>query len=131
MAMSEVAAETRDILQRAVVALAQPADVQLSLFPDFVCKADELALDFEDGLYELVGHKDEITGEQQANLDALDRLLSGMNDSQDASVWTEEALRTHPAWVEVRTAAAATAAAFGWELTRPMQSRAIYIPSSK
>lgn len=97
MGMSEGAAATRDILQRAVVALAQPAEVQLSLFPDFVCRADELALDFEDGLYELVGHEDEITGEQKATIEELDRLLSGMSDSQDASVWTEEALGTHPA----------------------------------
>ncbi len=42
----------RNQLQRAITALAQPAEVQLSLFPDFVCKADELALDFEDDLYE-------------------------------------------------------------------------------
>ncbi len=47
----------RNLLEQAVVALAQSADVQLSLFPDFVCKADELALNFEDGLYEIVGHE--------------------------------------------------------------------------
>jgi hypothetical protein len=34
-------------LMLSVQALAQPAEVQLSLLPDFVCKADELALDFD------------------------------------------------------------------------------------
>jgi hypothetical protein len=31
---------------RSVQALAQPADVQPALFPDFVCVGDELANDF-------------------------------------------------------------------------------------
>lgn len=121
----------RDQLQRAVLALTQPADVQLSLFPDFVCKADELALDFEDGLYELVGHENEITVEQKAAVEALDQIITRMSGEQNASFWTEEALRTHPTWEEIRTAAKATAVAFGWELRRPPPSGAIYIPAGR
>ncbi len=34
-------------LKHSLQALAMPAEVQLTLFPDFVCKADELALDFD------------------------------------------------------------------------------------
>jgi hypothetical protein len=34
-------------LQHAVQVLALPADIQLSLFPDFASKVDELALDFD------------------------------------------------------------------------------------
>ncbi len=34
-------------LKHSLQALAMPAEVQLSLYPDFVCKADELALDFD------------------------------------------------------------------------------------
>jgi hypothetical protein len=33
-------------LQHLLQALAMPPDVQLALLPDFVCKADELAMDF-------------------------------------------------------------------------------------
>jgi len=117
----------RDRLQRAVLALAQPAEVQLSLFPDFVCKADELALDFEDGLYELVGHEDEITLPQRAAVDALDKLLSSMSGGQNAAFWTEDAVRSHPTWEEIRTAAKSTIAAFGWEFRRPPPSNAVYI----
>ena len=106
----------RDQLERAILALAQPAEAQLALFPDFVCKADELALDFEDGLYELAGHEHELTEAQRAALDALDGLLAGMSGERNAGFWTEEALRSHPTWEEIRSAARATAAAFGWEL---------------
>jgi hypothetical protein len=121
----------RDQLQRAVLALAQPAEVQLSLFPDFVCKADELALNFEDGLFELVGHEDEITGEQRAAVDALDQLLLRMSGKHNASFWTEEALRSDATWEMVRTKAKAAAAAFGWELRPPPPSGAVYVPAGR
>lgn len=117
----------RGQLERAVLALAQPPEVQLALFPDFVCKADELALDFEDGLYELVGHEDGITAGQRAALDALDGLITGMSGERNASFWTEEALRSHPTWEAIRSAARAAAVAFGWELRPPGPSGAIYI----
>lgn len=121
----------RDQLQKAVLALAQPADVQLSLFPDFVCKADELALDFEDGLYELVGHENEITAEQKAAVGTLSQIITRMSGKQNSSFWTEEALHTHPTWEEIRSAAKATAAAFGWELRCPTTSDAMYVPSGR
>ncbi|HEY0312212.1 MAG TPA: hypothetical protein VGC56_06920 [Allosphingosinicella sp.] len=121
----------RDQLKRAVLALAQPPEVQLGLFPDFVCKAEELALDFEDGLYELVGHEDEITAQQRAAVDALDALLAIMSGQGNASFWTEEGVRSDPKWEEIRTAAKATAAAFGWELRPPGPSGAIYVPAGR
>jgi hypothetical protein len=121
----------RDQLEWAVLALAQPSEVQLGLFPDFVCKADELALDFEDGLLQLVGHDDEVTAEQRVALNALDALIIGMSGQRNASFWTEEALRSHPKWHEIRTAAKATAAAFGWELRPPGPSGAIYIGAGR
>lgn len=121
----------RDQLQRAVLALAQPANVQLSLFPDFVCKADELALNFEDGLYELVGHENEITPEQRSAVDALDQIITDMSGKPNASFWTEEALRSHPTWDEIRSAAKAVVVAFGWELKRPPPSGAVYIPAGR
>ncbi|WP_280279146.1 hypothetical protein [Sphingomonas sp. CBMAI 2297] len=112
-------------MQRAILALAQPAEVQLSLFPDFVCKADELALDFEDGLYELVGHEHEVTAEQRGAIDALDAVLVSM--SGPTGFWTEEALRTHPTWERIRELAKAVAVAFGWELRIPPPSNAFYV----
>lgn len=119
----------RNQLQRAVVALALPADVQLSLFPDFVCKADELALDFEDGLYEMVGHEDQFSGEQRAAIDALDKLLLSKSGEQHASFWDETAVREHPFWEEIRIAAKEAAATFGWDLHILPSSSAVYVPA--
>jgi len=119
----------RTQLQKAVLALAQPANVQLSLFPEFVCKADELALDFEDGLHELVGH--EISGEQRAAVEALEEIITSMSGEQNASFWTEEALRSDPTWDDIRSAAKAVLIAFGWEPRTPSPSGAIYIPARR
>ncbi|HEV2596822.1 hypothetical protein [Sphingopyxis sp.] len=119
----------RNQLQHAVLALAQPAEVQLALFPDFVCKADELALDFEDGLYELVGHESDVSAEQRAALDALDSLLVSMSGQHNAAFWTDEAVRSDEKWEDIRSAAKATAKIFGWELRPPPPSGAIYIPA--
>jgi hypothetical protein len=121
----------RGRLQRSILALAQPADIQLSLFPDSVCKADELALDFEDGLYELVGHEHEITSPQRASIDALDRLISEMSGEQNAAFWTEDAVRSHPIWEEIRAAAKTVLAVFGWEFQQPPPSGAVYIPAGQ
>jgi len=114
-------------LERAVLALAQPAEVQLTLFADFVCKADELALDFDDGLS--MSRKEQMSSEQRAAIDTLDQLLARMSGEQNAPLWTEEALRSGPVWEEVRSAAKAVAAAFGWTLRRPPPSGATYIPA--
>jgi hypothetical protein len=88
----------RNQLQRAVIALAQPADIQLSLFPDFVRKADELALDFEDGLYEMVGHEGQFSEQQRGTIDVLNALISSKMGEQHAAFWNETAVRDHPLW---------------------------------
>jgi hypothetical protein len=115
-------------LERAILALAQPADVQLGLFPDFVCKADELALDFEDGLYELIGHETEITPAQRQAIDALDALLTEKSGEQNSRFWTDEAVQSDPIWERLRILAQAVALEFGWDLRRPPPSDAVYIP---
>lgn len=119
----------RNQLQRAVVALAQPADIQLSLFPDFVCKADELALDFEDGLYEMVGHEDQFSDDQRAAIDALHNLIFSKSGEQHASFWKETAVRKHPFWEIIRIAAKEAAVTCGWDLHSLPPSDAVYVPA--
>ena len=113
-------------LQRAIVALAQPADVQLGLFPDGVCKGDELALDFEEALPSL-WDKD-ISAEQQAAISALDVLILAMSGEKNVDFWTDQALlRSHPKWEEIRGSAKACAIAFGWNLQPPPPFGAVFI----
>lgn len=118
-------------LERAVLALAQPADVQLSLFPDFVCKADELALELEDALVELASFENKVAPEQRATVDALDKIIVEMSGPQNASFWTDDALRSHPTWETIRSAAKDVVGAFGWELRHPPPSGAIYITGGR
>jgi hypothetical protein len=119
----------RNQLQRAVIALAQPADIQLSLFPDFVRKADELALDFEDGLYEMVGHEGQFSEQQRGTIDVLNALISSKMGEQHAAFWNETAVRDHPLWEEIRIAAKDAAATIGWDLQSVPSSEAVYVPA--
>ena len=115
-----------DQLQRAVVALAQPAEIQVGLLPDGVCKGDELALDFEEALPNLSDKQ--VSAEQQAAISALDDLILAMSGERNIEFWTDESLlRSHPTWEEIRVSAKACAIAFGWDLRPPPPSGAIYI----
>jgi hypothetical protein len=70
--------------------------------------ADELALEFHD-LYLLVPQlvaQRRLTRQQSKAIDTVSRKLDDMSASQDTSLWMEDALRSHPAWVEVRQLAA-------------------------
>ncbi|WP_287002987.1 hypothetical protein [Sphingobium sp.] len=121
----------RNQLQRAVIALAQPAAIQLSLFPDFVCKADELALDFESGLDALVGYEHEISAEQRAAIEALDQLLFSMSGEKYAYFWTDEAVLTDPTWEAIRALARSAALIFSWDLSHVSPSDSVYVPGGK
>ena len=101
----------RNLLKHAILALAQPGEVQLSLFLDFVCRADELALNFEDGLYELVGHCDEVSESQLAAVRALETRLAEMSGGHNAELWTDDAVLSDPIWEDIRSLAKAAAAA--------------------
>jgi hypothetical protein len=112
-------------------ALACDADVQLTLFPDFVCKPHELASDY--------GHWSEaarsvfagqFSTEQLAALGAIDARLDAMSrggtDFKE-EVWAEEALSTKSQWTELRSLAKAALACFGWPAQKPPWGRSIYV----
>lgn len=119
--------QRRRKLERAVLALAQPADIQLSLFPDFVCKADELALDFEEAINGVVEHDGDLADHERLAIDELDRLILSQSGEKHLDFWTEEALLSDPIWEDIRNAARSAAETCGWELRRPPPSGAIYI----
>ncbi|WP_010578290.1 hypothetical protein [Leptospira alexanderi] len=110
----------RNLLLWSLQALAQPADVQVRLFPDFVSKADELALDF-DSAYRSARHVADIvpTNLQKDALDAIDAKLAGFSGESNAALWTESALAREPIWQEVRSLAKRALDAFNWSLGPP------------
>lgn len=95
-------------------ALAAPAEEQLARFPDFVVKADELALDFDDALRLVMDCPQiRLEPEQEHALERLDDTLERMSGEANAPLWTEGALRERDEWARVRRLARAALAALG------------------
>ena len=117
-----------DRLRWSILALAQPAEIQLSLFPGFACTGDELALNLEHALEELNADVREFSPDQQATLDALDAEIRKISGPHNADFWLEDdALRSHPTWDVIRRLAQTAAIAFGWGLEPPSPTEDVYI----
>jgi hypothetical protein len=111
---------TVERLKHALQALAAPADAQLSLFPDFAHKVDELALDFNHWCDVVVSNAGSaLTDHQRLLLEQLDDQLETMSGSSNADLCTELALRKRPEWEQVRILARAVLVSFGWSGNRP------------
>jgi hypothetical protein len=116
-------------LQWSIQAIAQDAHVQRSLFPHFVCVADELALDFAEhhGAFEDSASAASLTPAQRESIRALDRALDAMSGPEHADLWTDEALDRAPEWTALRTLARTVLARMHWPTTAPPTDRAIYV----
>lgn len=114
-----------------VRALAQPADLQLQLYPSFVCHADELALEFEEH-YALVLAlpEDTMSLEQRSAIAGLDEFLSSMSGERNADLWTEHGLRYAAEWNRVRALARDILQAMGWpDVPPPLDRGYVYVRS--
>ena len=102
-------------LCQVLVRLASPSQAQIDYLQHLGVAplADELALEFHD-LYLLVPQlaaQRVLTHQQRNAVDAVSRKLDDMSTCQDTSLWMEDALRSHPDWVEMRRLAAMAAKA--------------------
>ncbi len=106
----------RDQFRWSLQALACDAEAQRSLFPDFVCKADELALDYDH--WSEVARSffaGEFSGVQLAALAKIDSRLDAMGRGGaefEEVLWSEDALGTRPQWEELRSLAKLALACF-------------------
>ena len=114
-------------LEWSVRALAQPSKVQIGLFPDFACIADELALVFEESLRgaEAIGLP--LSDLVSEALRKLDGQLERMSGPQNATFWTDEALTSSEEWARVRALAIDAAQLAGWPLSPPEQNPQVYV----
>ncbi len=102
-------------LRNLLRALASPGEVALSYEPDETCRADELALDYDNFVHALIGNFGvECTAEQRASLLRVDELFDAMTKARQPELWTDEAVRSHPRWAEVRAAAQTALDAMWW-----------------
>ena len=103
-----------ELLRQTTTALAQPAEAQLQSLPDFVCKSDELALDFA-ASWQTARDCLELTfsSTQRRALNELDEALALMSGPENAELWTDEALKVSPEWDRVRSLATAALQSIG------------------
>ena len=106
---------TADDLRRALHALAQPAALQFSLFPDWVVVGDELATAFDEALKKHRASGASLSSQQDSSLDALDAYMTELSGPQDRAFWANPtALQRDSRWQNVRDLARAALAAFAW-----------------
>ena len=113
-------------------ALAAPAEIQLARFPDFVVKADELALDFDDAIILVRDCPQlDLTPAQVAALEAVDQALSAMSGPERGRFWTDSALRESAEWGRVRGLAARALRTLDAPVANPVPSQAVYVRGSR
>lgn len=111
-------------------ALACEPEDQLTLFPNFVCKPDELVADFAHwskvarsffaGLF---------SDDQLIALQAIDRHISAMSRGGtdfEETLWHEDALGSRPEWRALRELSKSALACFDWPMEKPPWGRSLY-----
>lgn len=119
----QVVSET---LRNSLLALASPAKVQLSIYPDFVCVGDELVLDFAEIYDQLDLTK--LTPKENNVISELDNFLtSHSGDKYKEHYLNNNMLSSSLVWQKIRLLAKEALISFGWEYIEPDKSCAIYI----
>jgi len=118
--------------RRSVQALAQPAGMQISLFPDFACVGDELALEFDEAHRAVLASDARLSAGQQETIADLDGTLEALSGEQNAAFWLErERLYADPRWETIRRRASAVLSAFGWPDEPPPRNDAVYVAAGR
>jgi len=91
-------------LKRAVQALAQPAHIQIELFPNFVAVGDELAIDFSEALEAfVVSGALHLKRHQSAAVTRLDAELARWSGPAHAEMWVNpDLLASDKRWESIR-----------------------------
>jgi hypothetical protein len=93
-------------LKSSLEALSHDGVAALELAPPGSCRPDELALKYDNfASAALANFANEFTSEQASILRRVNELLSDMSGPDNGSLWTEQAVCTHPRWREVRAEA--------------------------
>lgn len=110
----------RETFKASLQAMCQPAEVQLSLYPDGCVKTDELANDFA-FRWEVYRQNfgDDLTPEQIEAVNLVDSALDTMSVPRLVSLWTEESLASATEWKQVRDLAKVAISSFGWPESVP------------
>ena len=130
---SEIWTMNEEVLLRrfewSVRALAQRAYVQLSLYPEFVCVADELVLEFDEWRVKLLDTASASDWPKKATrlIEQLDRQISDMSGPPNEELWTDRALVGSEEWQKVRDLANELIHEMKWSNAPPPPDRDIYV----
>lgn len=105
--------------------IAQPYEIQKSLFPDFANVADELAVEWEGALDEL--NITSITDEQRSVIKKLDDYMLSISGPANIQYWNNTALCKSVEWQRMREMAIDILSIMHWGKTVPAKPKAIYI----
>jgi hypothetical protein len=116
-------------LKHSIQLLALSPQIQLKLLPDFVCKPDELALEF-DHWSEVVlrNFSSSLSSEQMCCIESIRRSFSDLT-RMGPEHWTEYAVRKSEEWKRLRTLSAAALESFGWAREVPPSHADEYVGS--
>ena len=110
-------------------AIAQPCEIQKSLFPDFANIADELAVEWEMALDELNDPlvASSLTSEQKLALKKLDDYMLSISGAANIQYWNNDALCGSVEWQKMRKMAIDILLIMNWENVVPAKADALYI----
>lgn len=103
----------------------QPSGIQISLFPDFINVAEQLAVEWEialdDIIYEL------LSVEQRSVIKEFDDYILSISGSEYMQLWNNDALLSSIEWEKMRALARKIVIIMGWSEIPPSYDNAIYI----
>ncbi len=107
-------------LQQTLQALAAPATVQLTMFPDLVANGERVMADFKLWRERALQKQDLLSAPQQGALVGLDAALQRMLQDSAVNLWNAEAVSSSPEWGQLRASARRALVAFAWSVDMPM-----------
>lgn len=110
-------------------AIAQPCEIQKSLFPDFANIADELAVEWEMALNELNDSQvaSLFSSEQKLAVKNLDDYMLSISGAANIQYWNNDALCRSVEWQKMRKMAIDLLLIMNWENVVPAKADALYI----
>jgi hypothetical protein len=113
-----------------VRALAQPAHVQLGLYPDFVCVGDELVLEFDEWRQKFLDSPvaSNWSEGRVRMIDEIDQQIVRMTDQHDEDLWLDRrALAERGEWGRLRELAERLIQEMNWSDDPPPPERDLFV----
>ncbi|MEZ5965611.1 MAG: hypothetical protein R3F56_17385 [Planctomycetota bacterium] len=107
-------------LQQTLQALAAPASIQLTMFPDLVANGERVMADFQEWRSRALQRQGMLSPQQQEALVGLDQCLQNMLHEDARALWNGDAVRAAPEWGQLRATARRALVAFSWSVDMPM-----------